>query len=129
MVENIRNISIGIGIMILLPLMTHVGTRLIIKDPPRSSYNSPVYKLEQKKFAKYYFYVTTVVGIAAIAAGIVSPLPFLGMGFILGGVFCITAGYFRYWDELNDLIKFISLLIALVLLVVSSFKFIRVDKK
>ena len=137
MIENIRNIAIGVGVMILLPLLTHVGVRLIIKEPvlPADHYVSPSskaslqYQADKKEFDKYHFYITTGVGIAAVALGIIVNPPFLGMGLILGGVSCLVMGYFNYWDKLNDVIKFISLLLALLILIFSSFKFVRTGKK
>ena len=144
MLENIRNISIGIAVMLLLPPITFVGTRLIIKEPSYPSsydkgenyYKSEEYKTElasyqkgKKDFNKYFFYVSSVVGLMAIIAGaFVVPIPFLGMGFILGGTFCLISGYFFYWDSLNDIFKFISLLVALLILIISSFKLIKTKK-
>jgi len=149
--ENIRNIAIGIGIMILLPLITQVGARLIMKEPayPHTSHYAQAemtqeerqqnvlkheqemeqYQLALKEFEKYYFYITTVVGIIALIAGTFIQIPFLGMGFILGGVLCIVFGYLSYWQELNHWIKFASLLMALLLLILASFRFARVSAK
>ena len=139
-IENIRNLAIGIGIMILLPLMVHVGIRLIVKEPlyPQVDHNKyeseeyksalQQYKVEKKSFEKYYFYIAAIIGIVFLIAGVLTPLPFLGMGFILGGIFCLVIGYFRYWDELSDLLKFISLLLAFILLIFSSFKFVKNKK-
>lgn len=138
MIENIRNMAIGIGVIILLPLILHVGVRLVVHEPSHPNIGSfaheseeyratkmQEYKSEQKIYEKYYFYIAVVVGIVAIIAGVITPMPFLGMGFILGGVVCLVNGYFRYWDEMNDLIKFISLLLALILLIISSYRFVR----
>lgn len=136
-IENIRNMAIGIGVVILLPLILHVGVRLVVKEPSRPhtrnlSYESEEYQTlnqkyqsEQKIYEKYYFYIATVVGIVTIIAGVLTPMPFLGMGFILGGIVCLAHGYFRYWDEMHDLVKFISLLLALILLIISSYRFVR----
>ncbi len=85
--------------------------------------------MDNEEFEKYYFYVTDGVGVAAILSGVITPMPFLGMGFILGGVFCLVAAYFKYWDELNDWVKFASLIFALIILILGSFKFVRVGKK
>lgn len=146
MLETVRNASIGIAVMILLPTITYVGTRLLIKEPSYPShvgqdsekyYKSEEYKIKmadyqnrKENFSKYYFYVSSVVGLLTIIAGaFVVPIPFLGMGFILGGTFCLMSGYFWYWDELDDIFKFISLIIALLILIISSFKLIKTKRK
>ena len=136
-IENIRNIAIGIAVIILLPLILHVGVRLVVNEPsyPKLSgyaHESKEYQImlqeydsELKIYTKHYFYIATVVGIIAIIAGLITPIPFLGMGFILGGVACLTHGYVIYWDKIHDLVKFISLLLALILLILSSYKVAR----
>jgi hypothetical protein len=133
LIKNIKNIALGIGIMILLPIITNVGTRLIVKYPNYSkidkSYTRESYRSDMQKFNKYHFYTHATTGIVAIFIGVVAPIPFLSMGLVLGGVFCLVGGYFSYWNEIGDLIKFISLLIALLLLVFSSFKLAKIKKK
>lgn len=137
-IENIRNIAIGIGVMVLVPLITHVGIKLIIKEPAHLTYQQrqakdqavlQKYESENKEFKKYYFYIAAIVGIIAIIVGIIVPIPFLGMGFILGGVICLASAYLGYWGELALLVKFISLLAALILLILASFKFVRTDQQ
>lgn len=138
--ETVRNASIGIAVMILLPTITYVGTRLLFKEPSYPIYadrNEPQYKTQvenyykgRQDFNKYYFYVSSIIGLLAIIAGaFVVPIPFLGMGFILGGTFCLIGGYYYHWSGLTDMFKFISLLVALFVLVMSSFKLANTKTK
>lgn len=137
-IQNVKNMAIGIGIMILLPLLTNVGTQLVIKKPSFVSYTysgdstehkeaRDKYELENNRFATNYFYIASSVGIVSIIIGVIAPAA-LGMGFVLGGVFSLVLGYVAAWDVLSDLFKFITLLVALILLVLGSFKMIKLDK-
>ena len=137
MIESIRNISIGLGVMIILPLVTHVGVDVIFKDHPhvyRGSYKQDSkeyieYTKKQEEFNEKHFYANVSVGIAAIVAGIIIEPPFLGMGLILGGVFCLSIGYLAHWSIISDIIKLLSLLAALVILILSGLRFSKGKKQ
>lgn len=127
--------AIGIGIMILVPLVTNVGTELIFKRPsfdwdayPADSKEykdaKDQYESENRRYKTNYFYVTSSVGIVSIIVGIIAPAT-LGMGFVLGGVFSLVLGYMTAWDVLSDVFKFMTLLVALILLVLGSFRIIK----
>ena len=61
-------------------------------------------------------------GIAAIVVGSFLSVQAIGAGLIFGGIFTITDGYCWYWTELEDWMRFLSLLIAFVVLVVIGYK-------
>ena len=137
-IQNVKNMAIGIGIMILVPLVTDVGIRLVIKKPSFDWNAYPVdskeykdardkYELENNRYKTNYFYIASSVGIVSIIVGVIAPTT-LGMGFVLGGVFSLLLGYVAAWNVLSDVFKFITLLIALILLVLGSFKMIKLDK-
>jgi hypothetical protein len=46
---------------------------------------------------------------------------------MFGGIFSICDGYFNYWSELADVLKFVSLLIAFILLLFLGYR--RLEKK
>jgi hypothetical protein len=46
---------------------------------------------------------------------------------MFGGIFSICDGYFNYWSELADVLKFLSLLIAFILLLFLGYR--RLEKK
>lgn len=142
--EGIRNLAIGLGVMILLPMAVRVGTRLIIKGPSWEERSDLKKQLKEKKISKkefeaqeeeydtrrkayeqYLFYISTISGVAAIAAGAMVAVPFLGMGLILGGVICLSLGYWDYWHHLDDTFKFISLILALIILIGAGYRVMR----
>ena len=142
MLENIRNIAIGLGIMVLYPMIIHVGTRLVVKEPRwselyelKDKVSSREYKekekelkQQRKEYEKYYFYTSSIAGLVAIAAGTAIAVPFLGMGLIFGGVICLSTGYFSYWHELSDLFKLASLVLAFLILLGSGYGVMRKGK-
>jgi len=133
MVTIIRNIAIGVAIAILLPAITYVGSHTVINpiDPRVDVYgylqgyhpdHLVSYHQERAAFYKVHFFVNATVGLLALALGtVVIATPYLSMGFILGGTFCLISGYFGYWHELNIFFKLASLVMVLLLLIGSSF--------
>lgn len=110
MLENMRNIALGIGIALILPITMHYGFS--------------VFEVAEKS----YFIGAIIVGLLAIAAGVVTRLGFVGFGAILGGVFCVISGYSYYWPRLTDMIRFVSLLIFLVVMVAASYYSVRIKR-
>ncbi len=112
---------------------------MVIKKPPSFDWQAyPVdsieykdardrHESESKRYRTNYFYIASSVGIASIIVGVIAPAT-LGMGFVLGGVFSLVLGYVAAWDVLSDIIKFITLLIALMLLILGSFKMLKSEK-
>ncbi len=142
---TLRNLSIGFAIMILLPTIAYVGTRVAVKEvaypeqtypaksskqlfpihKPASEYDAELaaYKASQSNFQKAYFYTSGIIGLLALILGaFVIPIPFLSFGFIMGGTFCLIGSYFMYWDILNNIIKLISLIFALILLIIGGIR-------
>ena len=139
---TLRNLSIGFAIMILLPTIVYVGTRVAVKEAvyPKQKYSDEpgpmritnseygtelaAYKASQSNFQKAYFYTSGVIGLIALILGaFIIPIPFLSLGFIMGGTFCLIGSYFMYWSILNNIIKLISLILALILLIIGGIKF------
>jgi|GEM_PF-2861062 len=136
---TIRNVSIGLGILILLPLAVNVGIDLVNPLPDREQFtttmpktrysskeesviNQEAYDAAIQTYRKNYFYISTVFGLASIVIGTFISVPFLGTGFILGGVVCLTFGYVMYWNMIHKAIKFISLLLAIAFLVFMGYR-------
>jgi len=59
-----------------------------------------------------------LLGIGAIFAGAVIGIHFIGTGLILGGVASIAFGYWSYWGFLKDWMRFASLLVGFVMLLI-----------
>jgi len=80
------------------------------------------YDLLRKRHENYAFVIYTIVGIASLVAGAYMKITFLGLGFILGGIASLTTGYVFFWNRLHDILKFISLLIALVIIIATGYR-------
>lgn len=74
-----------------------------------------------KHFQRYVFFVAYPVGILAIIIGFILPVQSVGTGLMFGGLATLAGGCYSYWGEMQPWGKFISLLIALVILIVLGF--------
>lgn len=83
------------------------------------------YEKEMKQYSENQFYVIVPLGILAILIGIFIPLQAIGTGLIFGGVFSIIEGYLGYWYYLSNELRFISLLIAFIVLIIAGYKKLR----
>lgn len=68
-------------------------------------------------FNRVLFFVAVPIGAIAIIVGALTSVQAIGAGLIFGGIFTLTDGYFFYWSHLLDWMRFVSLLIAFVLLI------------
>ena len=109
-VNNIRNLSVGLSIFVLLPIAVYLIGSIINKQ----LFGFILFSADARAV---HFYVSAIIGIASIVIGSLMKMPFLGLGFILGGTACLVMGYGIYWSDLNDVLKLISLLIAIGLLI------------
>ena len=80
----------------------------------------------EKRYSKTLFTVAVTVGIIFLLFGLLANFYTLDTGFILGGVFSILTGYTSFWRFLPSIAQFLSLFIALALvIVITYFKLIR----
>lgn len=98
-----KKFALGFGIAIILPMVIYYGVSTFSPAPKWNDY--------------YLFYVAVPLGIFAILFGAFSPIQAIGTGLMFGGIFTLTEGYFCYWSELQDWMRFLSLLIAFVVLI------------
>jgi hypothetical protein len=134
-----REFVLAIGVAILIPMIAHYSTAVIRPAPeyvPEYTFdeagnrqaNPPekvaLYKSEQMAYQKVYFYIATLIGLLALVIGMFLPLVSLGVGFIIGGLSCLTVGYIQYWGQLHNILKLASLIAALLLILVISYRFI-----
>jgi hypothetical protein len=114
-----RQIAIGFGIAIILPLLIHYGVSTFYPKPQfsfasaqlpsnatadeRKQYADQQRQRQEadagaaKQFARVLLIVAAPIGIAAIFIGAYLPLQAVGTGLILGGIFTVTWGYWGYW--------------------------------
>ena len=138
-----KKFGFGFGIAIILPMLVHYGVSTFSPSPKwqdhYSSYHyseyqeatpeqkkilqdqdrkkEETYQYQRKTFERHLFYVATPVGIAAIVIGSVLVVQAIGAGLIFGGIFTLIDGYCWYWSELQDWMRFLSLLITFVVLI------------
>ena len=74
------------------------------------------YNEAAKVFAERVLYVAAPLGYAAILFGAFTSVSAVGTGLIFGGVFSVVTGYWGYWTYLEDWLRFISLILALAVL-------------
>ncbi len=138
-----KKFALGFGIAIILPMMVHYGVSTF---SPRSSWRdyrdsgyygsrqnaSPEEKarLEKKRdeqikileegrrrFQRNLFLVAIPIGIIAIILGSLTAVQAIGTGLMFGGIFTLVDGYCWYWSELQDWMRFVSLLLAFIVLI------------
>ena len=138
-----KKFALGFCIAIILPMLVHYGVSTFSPAPKwqdrydtysyqRYDKATPEQRVEidrerkerdriwrekEKVFQKNLFIIAVPVGIAAIIFGAVMPIQAIGTGLMFGGIFSLTEGYMFYWSELQDWMRFLSLLVAFVVLI------------
>ncbi|MBU2496896.1 MAG: hypothetical protein KJ767_02460 [Nanoarchaeota archaeon] len=76
------------------------------------------YNDAREKWAKNYFIVAVIVGLIAIAVGaLLFSLDVVGAGLMGGGALLILVSSMRAWTALGDVVRFVLLGVALVVLI------------
>ncbi len=138
-----KKFALGFGIAIIFPMMLYYGVSSFSPPPEWKDYQVENYDerhdragIEEQKeleteslaqadrfreharhFQKHLFFVTVPMGIFAILAGTFITLQAVGTGLIFGGILSVTTGYMGYWTELPEHLRFVSLVIALIVLI------------
>jgi hypothetical protein len=151
-----KRFALGFGIAVILPFMLHLGVNTFSPPPNWEDYNIVDYydKLEEAseeeraeleakwndlkvaqdrheaRYQKALFLVMAPAGIAAIVIGAFIGFQAIGAGLMFGGIFCLMDGYIQYWEKLPDWMRFVSLLVAFIaLLIVGYFRIIKHERK
>lgn len=135
-----RQIAIGFGIAIIFPMLIYFGVSTFSPAPKLADfYAAPpfnanatsqerqanaekqqagqkAYDEAEKVFAARLLYVAAPLGNEAIILGAFASVSAVGTGLIFGGIFLVATGYSAYWGNLEDSLRFISLLVALAVL-------------
>ncbi|MDD5506057.1 MAG: hypothetical protein PHR73_04825 [Candidatus Omnitrophica bacterium] len=143
-----KKFALGFGIAIIFPVMVHYGVSTFVPSPKwQDLYSSSYYqdynratpgekeKLDQerkqrdmewtakeKRFQGALFSVAVPLGIAAIIIGSLAAIQAIGTGLMFGGIFLLLDGYCHYWSELADSMRFLSLLLAFIVLMYIGYK-------
>jgi len=149
-----KKFAVGVGIAIIFPLMIHYGVSTFSPPPKWEDYRIKNYyekhkratpeeqkKLEEeqnrldeqrkkaeKRFQKHLFFVAVPLGIIAIIIGAFLSIQAIGTGLMFGGIFSVCDGYFNYWYELADPLKFVSMLITFIVLIFVGYKKLGINK-
>jgi len=138
-----KKIALGFGIAIVFPMMVHFGVSTFVKEPQLKDYYgcyleyggqpSPqavadmqnkrvLFEDQQKVYQRALFSIAIPVGLFVIILGAMLPIPSIGTGLMFGGLFSVLDGYFNYWTELPDWARFVSLLLAFIVLLWVGFR-------
>ena len=138
-----KKFALGFGIAIILPMLVHYGVSTFSPAPKwqdRYDYSytqrytnatpeqkakidnerkekERIWKQREKTFQQHLFIVAVPIGIAAIIIGALASIQAIGTGLMFGGIFTVMDGYCWYWSELQDWMRFLSLLAAFVVLI------------
>ena len=134
-----KKIALGFGLAIIFPMMIHYGVSTFSPEPKFENYakqeefnkrataEEKIKKEEaresaQNRFEKHLYCVAVPLGLAAILIGAFSRVQSIGSGLMIGGIFAITDGYVNYWSQLEDWMRFLSLLAAFAILLIVGYK-------
>ena len=138
-----KKFALGFAIAVVLPMLMYYGLSSVSPPPQWEHYMMENYherheraSLEEQKrmeaersgleakmredfrrFHRHLFFAAVPVGVLAIAIGMFLPVQVVGTGLMFGGIISLCVGYLGYWTELSYVWRFISLLIAFVILI------------
>ena len=143
-----KKFALGFGIAIIFPMMIHYGVSTFVPQPKWEDYRvdnyyerhghgtpeekkaleteqnrlSEEYEKKEGIFQKHLFFVAVSLGIIAIIVGSFLSVQAIGAGLMFGGIFSVCDGYINYWLELSDALRFLSLLVAFIVLLFVGYK-------
>jgi putative Ca2+/H+ antiporter (TMEM165/GDT1 family) len=146
-----RLIAINFGVAIVFPLLIYYGVSTFSPAPKWTDFHEAVvynanatkeeaaarqekqkaenaaFKEANRVFSLRLLCVAAPLGYAAILFGASQqPAAGFGVGLIFGGIFSVTIGYWSHWEFVEDWLRFLSLLVAMaVLLLVSLWRLRR----
>lgn len=148
-----RQIAIGFGVAVVFPLLVYYGVSTFSPAPKWEDFHEPyaysqnltqeeqaarqakqkaeaaAYNEANRVFSLRLLCVAAPLGYAAIVLGSLRVASGLGSGFMFGGIFAVTIGYWYHWGFVADWLRFVSLLLALgVLVLIASWRFSNVGK-
>jgi hypothetical protein len=146
-----KRIALAFGVAFVFPMLVHYGVSTFVSSPKWQDYQAhstfdpyapPAekeqreakqqimqggYRAAKKHFQQRLFAVAVPLGLIVLATGAFLRPPAIGTGLMFGGIFSICDGYFNYWSELADVLKFGSLLGAFALLLFLGYR--RLERK
>lgn len=141
-----RQIAVGFGVAIVLPLLIYYGVSSFSHAPKRADYFAPpvyngnmtpeqrsaqqeklwseteAFNEAQRVFSLRLLCVSAPLGYAAILLGAWRPGYGLGAGLMFGGILAVTDAYWWHWEFIEDWLRFVSLLIAMAVLMFAGYR-------
>src|SRR5215470_12337037 len=128
-----RQIAIGFGVAIVFPLLVYYGVSTVSPAPNPTRDELAARQEKQKAetaawteanrvFSLRLLCVAAPLGYLAILLGSLRVGSGLGTGFMFGGIFAATTGYWFHWSYLEDWVRFVSLLAAMAVLVFVAYR-------
>ncbi|MDD2866490.1 MAG: hypothetical protein PHO59_04110 [Candidatus Omnitrophica bacterium] len=140
-----KKFALGFGIAVIFPMMIHYGVATFVPEPRWQDYHrmdeamqmnrqnmtqaekqqasakrqkqEDAWRYDQKRFQRALFSIAAPLGIMAIIVGSLVTIQAIGTGLMFGGIFSVLDGYCNYWSELPDGARFVSLLLAFIVLI------------
>jgi hypothetical protein len=141
-----REIAIGFGVAIVFPLLIYYGVSTLSHPPKWNDFHQAVpynanatpeerAALQEKQKAETAAYteaarvfsfrllcVSAPLGYIAIIFGAFGSASGLRTGLMFGGIFAVTNGYWWHWTYVDDWLRFVSLLVAMAVLIFVAYR-------
>lgn len=131
---SIKEFSLALGLIILLPLTVSQIADIVFPTPIKKNYVTAKYSDSNydQQFNTYQkintsilekqFYLYAGSGITLLLIGVALSVPSTGTAFIVGGLGCLTIGYFNSWSAITKFVRLLSLIIAIIILCVTGMR-------
>jgi hypothetical protein len=137
-----RQIAIGFGVAIVFPLLVYYGVSTFFHAPKWDDYagfhydpkltpeaarqqhlkeSRVSYEEARRVFSLRLLCISAPLGYLAIVLGAIGDPSGLKTGLIFGGISTVTTGYWFHWSYIEDWLRFVSLLVAMAILVFISY--------
>ena len=141
----VRQLAIGFGVAIVFPLLVYYGVSTFSPPPKWPDYYRPsvappnasreelaageqklnaatdAFAEANRVFSFRLLCVAAPLGYLAMIFGAMRPSAGLHDGLIFGGIITVTTGYGFHWSYVEDWLRFLSLLVAMAVLVLISY--------
>ncbi len=146
-----KKIALGFGIALVFPLLIHFGVSSFVHEPKWKDYhkndyqdlsampqaersaaieernkkqkeNQDAFDKAKSSFDQILFWVALPIGLIAIVVGAFLAAQGIGTGLVFGGIFTLIDGYGNNWNDIDDRLKFLSLLVTFIILIFVGYK-------
>ena len=144
--EVVKQLAVWLGVVVLLPLTAWYGTSAFSPPPDWKQHTKDLARLDEqiresnskadkdnirqekdrldneldaqeRVYYQHMFWVAYPIGLAAFIVGTFLPVQSVGAGLMFGGLSSLATGCYSYWDRMGDSLRFESLVVALLIVV------------